>query len=190
MYSGVFGQGNRIGPVDFVCDPVTGLPVHFKTKGVGTHKIALSSLKAFIDLLEPGRDPFALAVVTYQQRGDYKHLVRFDWYRFNPDDCRQDILGGLTASHALYLENLVKQKQLSINDARELAKTENAKLAALRGWLTLHPKIDCLQRRWQCALSERFIQNPSYQHQSFDATQTFRGLDLSTIVVRSCPRQF
>lgn len=112
--------------------------------------------KAPIDLGDALRqfqiaEPFLLIIGYWKQEGSKKRLVNIVPARVEPQMWRE-LWGGLTLADLQRLNAVVKDKSLSIEEARAKARKMKAEPPFSHSLISLNPKINKSQRRLQCSL--------------------------------------
>jgi hypothetical protein len=119
------------------------------------------------------REPFLLVVGFWKQEGGRKRLVNIAAPRIEPAAWRR-LWGSLTLEDLKQLDAVVKDKSLSIAEARAAAKKMKAAppFSNSAAVITLNPKINKSQRRLQCSL--RFSAQWKYLAPGADSSEQER----------------
>jgi hypothetical protein len=97
-------------------------------------------------------EPFLLIMGAWTQvTPTEKRWVNVQAVRVEPESWRR-LWGGITRAHLERLEGIVKDKSLSVDQARAQAKALKSQEPYASAVIVLNPKIDRSQRRLQCSL--------------------------------------
>jgi hypothetical protein len=97
-------------------------------------------------------EPFILVIGYWKQDGDVKKLVNIVAPRVEVEQW-QKLWGPVTMDDLKKLDAIVKDKSLSLEEARAKAREMKSAPPFTLCAITLNPKIDKSQRRLQCSLS-------------------------------------
>lgn len=97
-------------------------------------------------------EPFLLILGSWEQASaSRKRWVNVQAARVTPDAWRR-LWGGITRAHLQRLDAVIKDKSLSLEEARARAQAMKSGEPYASSIITLNPKIDRSQRRLQCSL--------------------------------------
>lgn len=126
-----------------------GLPANPKAIKFGTPIDLGDALRQFTIMEE--RQPFLLIVGFWDQDGDFKKWVQGVVAKVEPEVYAR-LWAPVTRADLEKLDAIVKDKSLSLTEARTRAQALKQKAPFTKSIMQVNPKLDAKQRRLQCSL--------------------------------------